>query len=212
MKRKTTNDVKNSTTKSRKKSEHSEKKETYKSWEILEAGTIKQVEMKEKIKKEYFRRKRTQLVTKLHSRNLIKGVNTWAVLSSKILRTILKVDEGRTSTNGSENKKGKLITATRNNTNNTSINRTKITKMGGKQLHWHLKRQTSEISREKTWIWPWKVNLKKETEYLLIAAQNNSLRTNYVKAKIDKTQQNSRWRLCSDRDETINHLISDSSK
>ena len=33
-----------------------------------------------------------------------------------------------------------------------------------------------------------------------------------VKAKIDKTQQNSRCRLCDDRDETINHIISDCSK
>ena len=30
--------------------------------------------------------------------------------------------------------------------------------------------------------------------------------------RIDKTQQNSRCRLCSDRDETINHIISECSK
>ena len=46
---------------------------------ILEAGTIKQVEMKEKIKKEYLRRTRKLLETKLYSRNRIKGMNTWAV-------------------------------------------------------------------------------------------------------------------------------------
>ena len=28
----------------------------------------------------------------------------------------------------------------------------------------------------------------------------------YVKARIDKTQQNSRCRLCGDRDNTINHI------
>ena len=33
--------------------------------------------------------------------------------------------------------------------------------------------------------------------------------TNYVKAKIDKTQQNSK---CGDRDETINHIISERCK
>ena len=37
-------------------------------------------------------------------------------------------------------------------------------------------------------------------------------RTNYIKAKIDKTQENSKCRLCSDRDETINHIISECSK
>ena len=31
-------------------------------------------------------------------------------------------------------------------------------------------------------------NLKRETESLMIAAQNNAIRTNEVKAKIDKTQ------------------------
>ena len=33
--------------------------------------------------------------------------------------------------------------------------------------------------------------------------------TDYVKVKIDKTQQNSKWRLYGDRDETINHEISE---
>ena len=53
--------------------------ETYKYLGILEADTIKQVEMKDKIQKEYCRRTRKLLETKLYSRNLIKGINTWAV-------------------------------------------------------------------------------------------------------------------------------------
>ena len=57
-----------------------------------------------------------------------------------------------------------------------------------------------------------KGNLKRETESLLFVAQNNAIRTNYIKAGIDKTQQNSRCRLCGDRDETINHIISECSK
>ena len=54
-------------------------KESYKYLGILEADTIKQVEMKEKIPKEYLRRTRKLLETKLSCRNLIKGINTWAV-------------------------------------------------------------------------------------------------------------------------------------
>ena len=55
-------------------------------------------------------------------------------------------------------------------------------------------------------------NLKRECEFLLIAAQNNAIRTNYVQARIDKTQQN-RWiKLSGDRDETVNHIISECSK
>ena len=52
--------------------------ETYKYLGILEADTIKQVEMEEKIQKEYLRTRKL-LETKLNCRNLIKGINTWAV-------------------------------------------------------------------------------------------------------------------------------------
>ena len=50
--------------------------------------------------------------------------------------------------------KGRLITTTRNNTDITSINTTKITrkpKWKEKQLYGHFKRQTTEISHKKTW-------------------------------------------------------------
>ena len=53
---------------------------------------------------------------------------------------------------------------------------------------------------------------KRETESLLIAAQDSAIRTNHIKARIDKTQQNSKCRLCGDRYETINHIISECSK
>ena len=51
-------------------------KENYKYLGILEADIIKQVVMKEKKKK---RRTRKFLETELCSRNLIKGINCWAV-------------------------------------------------------------------------------------------------------------------------------------
>ena len=53
--------------------------ETYKFLGILETDTIKQVEMKDKIQKEYLRRTRKLLETKLSCRNFIKGINTWTV-------------------------------------------------------------------------------------------------------------------------------------
>ena len=82
----------------------------------------------------------------------------------------------------------------------------------GKQLYGRFKRLINNISHDKTWTWLRKGNFKRETESLLIAAQNNAVRTNHIKARIDKTQQNSKCRLCSDRDETINHIISECSK
>ena len=111
--------------------------------------------------------------------------------------------------------RGRLITATLNNTDKSSIIRIKITRRQQweeKQLFWHFKRQTSKISHEKTWTWLRKGNLKRETEALLIAAQNNAIRTNYLKTKIYKTQQNRRCRLCGDGDETINLIISECCK
>ena len=51
-----------------------------------------------------------------------------------------------------------------------------------------------------------------ETESLLIATQNNAVRTNHIKARIDKTQQNSKCRLWGNREEKINHIISECSK
>ena len=110
---------------------------------------------------------------------------------------------------------GGLITATRHETENTMNNRMTVTrkqKWEGKQLYGRFKRLINNISHDKTWTWRRKGNFKRETESLLIAAQDNAIRTNHIKARIDKTQQNSKSRLCGDRDETINHIISECSK
>ena len=108
-----------------------------------------------------------------------------------------------------------MITDIRNNTDNTIDNRTTITrkqKWEEKQLYGHFKRLINSISHDKTWTWIRKGNFKRETEYLLIAVQNSAIRTNHIKARIEKTQQNSKCRLCGDSDETINHIISECSK
>ena len=86
------------------------------------------------------------------------------------------------------------------------------TQKWGKQLYGHFKRLINTISHQKTWTWLRKGNLKRETESPLIAAQDNPIRNNHIKARIDKTQQNRKCRRCSDRDETINHIISECSK
>ena len=109
----------------------------------------------------------------------------------------------------------RLITATRNNTNDTRTGRRTINKKQKweeKQLYRRFKQIISDISYEKTWVGLRKGNLKGETESLLIAAQNNAIRTNHIKARIDNTQQNSRCRLWGERDKRINHIISECSK
>ena len=47
-----------------------------------------------------------------------------------------------------------------------------------KQLYERFKRLINNISHEKTWTWVRKGNFKRETESLLIVAQNNAIRTN----------------------------------
>ena len=63
-----------------------------------------------------------------------------------------------------------------------------------------------------TWSWLKNGELKKETEGFLIAAQDQALRTNAIKAKIDKVTEDSKCRLCKEKDETIDYLISSCSK
>ena len=219
---------------------------------------------KDKIQKEYLKRNGKLLETKLSSRNLIKGINTYAVPLVRYSGPFLKwirdehkqmdqrtrkrmtmhkawhprddVDRlyvsrkeggrGLTSIEDSvdasiqrlgdyiEKHEGGLITAIKNDTDNTIDNRMKTRKQKRKekQLHGGFKRLINKISHEKTWTWLRKGNFKRETESHLIVAQNNAVRTNHIKAIIDKMQQNCKCRLCGDRDETINHIISDCSK
>ena len=54
--------------------------------------------------------------------------------------------------------------------------------------------------------------MKRETESLIVAPQNLSVRTNLVKAKIDKSQGDSLCRVCRKVDENIDHIVSGCSK
>ena len=89
---------------------------------------------------------------------------------------------------------------------------TRKQKWEGKQLYGRFKRLMNNISHDKTRTWLRKGHFKSETESLPIAALDHAVRINHVKARIDKTLQNSKCRLCGDRDETINHIISECSK
>ena len=100
-----------------------------------------------------------------------------------------------------------LITTIRNDTDNTINERmttTRKQKWEGKQHDDRFKRLINNISHQKTWTWLRNGNLSRETESLLITAQDSATRTNNIKARIDKTQQNSKCRLWGDRDETMN--------
>ena len=54
--------------------------------------------------------------------------------------------------------------------------------------------------------------MKREAKSVIVAAQNQSTRTNLIKAKIDKSQRDSLFRMCRKVDESIDHIISGYSK
>jgi len=58
------------------------------------------------------------------------------------------------------------------------------------------------------WLWLKQGSLKRETESLILAAQEQAIRTNAIKAYTDKSQEQSKCRMCGERDVTVNHLVS----
>ena len=78
----------------------------------------------------------------------------------------------------------------RNNKNKKPEMRRKTTVRILKTTNWgHLTREEREPPHK-----------KKEIEFILMVAQNNAKITNYVKAKIDNKQQDSKYRFGGDRD------------
>ena len=48
-------------------------------------------------------------------------------------------------------------------------------------------RQTKELRSDQCWAWLQNGDLERETESIIVAAQNQRIRTNQVKVKIDKS-------------------------
>ena len=65
------------------------------------------------------------------------------------------------------------------------------------------------IDKDKTWEWTRKSDLKVETEALIFAAQEQALRANYVKFNIDNSVDSPLCRMCNQKGETINHILSE---
>ena len=80
-----------------------------------------------------------------------------------------------------------------------------------KVIHGQDLRQT-KVRSDQCWAWLQNGDSKRETGSLIVAAQNQSIRTNLVKAKIDKSQGDSLCRVCRKVDESIDHIVSGCSK
>ena len=83
-------------------------------------------------------------------------------------------------------------------------------RFGEKPLHSAYSKDTKDGKDEKE-SWKWLTNgyQKKETEGMLMAAQDQALRTNWISVMIDKRQESAMCRMCGERDETISHIVSE---
>ena len=81
-----------------------------------------------------------------------------------------------------------------------------------KVLHCQYLRQTKDVRSDQCWAWLQNGNLKRESQSLIVAAQNQSIRTNLVKAKIHKSQGDCLCRVCRKVVESIYHIASGCSK
>ena len=54
--------------------------------------------------------------------------------------------------------------------------------------------------------------MKKETEGLIFAAQEQALRTNWIRKNIDDQEVSEKCRMCWERDESITHMIAEFKK
>ena len=88
--------------------------------------------------------------------------------------------------------KERLIMATRNSTDDIKINRTTIVwkkELGRKTTVWIFQSTNWRILIREYRYMAKKRKLKRETESLVRTAHNNAIRSNYVKAKIDKRKK-----------------------
>ena len=170
-----------------------------------------------KEKKDCLRLTRKLLKIKFCSRSPVKGMSDWITPLCKTHWAILKMNKKGTQKNWPEVKEVdddaqdltskvwyQLTTDVKKRRRKRIHQHWRLSRCINnltqrQQLYRYFKRQIGKISREKTWSWRQKGNLKIETEFLLIAAQNNTIRINLIIAKIN---------LCGDNDKSINHILS----
>ena len=245
----------------------------YKYFGILEIDDIMHIKMKDKIKKEYYRRVRQLTSLKLNGGNTIREINSQAVSLVRYSAGILKGTKDELK--AMDRKTQKIMMMNRiyhpqSDTDRLYIPRIKggrgllsiadcveteeqnlslyldqseerllrfskseriLPQYGGpvsttkkqkkeqrhkqwkeKQLHGKFTRETEEIRSEETWGWIRKCYLKKETEVLIFAAQEQTLRTSWIRKNIDGWKVSEKCRICEERVESMTHLIAGSKK
>ncbi|XP_063592543.1 uncharacterized protein LOC134769733 [Penaeus indicus] len=247
--------------------------EGYKYLGITEFDKIKDSEVKESFRKEYLCRAKAIMKSRLHGRNKIMAMNTWAVSLMRYGAGIIKwnvaeldemdrktrkimtmnefhpkSDVDRLYVTRSKGGRGligcKSCVVTEENSlgwyvrnhdepllvavkgSNTiplcqesmKPNEFKELKQEDRINTWKDKAMHGQYLREmegkdkiNTWRWLQENDLKDCTEALICSAQEQALRTNYTKFKIDKTIDTPFYRMCGNKNETVTHIISECS-
>ena len=242
--------------------------EGYKYLGMLEADGVKHMEMKENVTKEYYRRVRKILKSKLNGGNVINAINTRAVAIIRYGAGIIKwtkeelinidrktrklmnmhralhpqADVDRLYIKRAEGGRGiisvedcveietnslhqyiieskeKLLKGVKDEgilgegMSKEDVAEKRRNQYKEKPLHGQYVRSTEEIRDDKSWNWLKRGTLKKETEGTLMAAQDQALRTNAIKSRIDKQDISPICRLCGEREETISHIVAECTK
>ena len=90
---------------------------------------------------------------------------------------------------------------------NKRIEQEKMDQLRSMKLHGQFERDTDDKKSEKSWHWLRNGNLKRETESLLAAAQEQALNTNSVRKIYHKDVLN-KCRLCGTHVENVLHIVS----
>ena len=78
-----------------------------------------------------------------------------------------------------------------------------------KPMHGQFLRQTKDLPSNDTWQWLQRGELRKETEGMIMAVQDQALRTRYIQRAIDRTNISPKCRKRNQKDETINRIASE---
>ena len=81
-----------------------------------------------------------------------------------------------------------------------------------KALHGQYTKIADKTDRKKTYKWMKNGYMKKETEGLITAAQDQALPTRWRKVNIEKQSGTPLCRMCNERDETVFHILCECSK
>ena len=81
-----------------------------------------------------------------------------------------------------------------------------------KRMHGQYLREKEGIDWDKTWQWIAKRDLKGCTEALICSAQEQALRTKYMRFHIDHTAESTLCRMCGSKGEAVAHVVSECRK